>query len=165
MRRDILIWPNERLHDRSAAVSAEDVAAGKYADLVTDMLDTMYQAGGVGLAAIQVGEAVRVFVMDASNRDRVFFNPVVVPVVEGGQEVKNEGCLSVPGIYEMVPRWNVVDVTAIDRNGEQFKERFEGLEAQCAQHESEHLDGMVLPDKFGPAVRERIRRKLRDRKN
>lgn len=164
MLRDILIWPDETLHEKSAAVSPEDVAAGKYADLVTDLLDTMYHAGGVGLSAIQVGERVRLFVMDATNRDRVFFNPTVSPAPGAVEEPKSEGCLSLPGVYETVSRWSEVDVSALDRNGDPFRERFQGLEAQCVQHEAEHLDGVVLPDKLGLAARDRVRRKLRDRR-
>lgn len=157
--REILLWPHTTLKNVSAAVRPEDLVAGVYDQLILDLFDTMYEAGGVGLSAIQVEVPYRIFVMDVTNKDWVFVNPVLSELA-GGQELKNEGCLSLPGIFEQVKRWNKVTVKALDRNGKEFQHTFEGMEAQCCQHEAEHLDGVTMPDHFGFVMKERMRKHM-----
>lgn len=156
MIQPILIWPDPTLHEVSAPVEeGEDVA-----QVVEDLLDTMYAAGGVGLSAIQIGVPLRIFVMDVADEDVVFLNPKIV-VMTGRKAPVNEGCLSLPGIFEVVERYPTVVVQALDRNGESFTVETTGIAAQCVQHEIEHLDGVVMPDKFSKERQELIRLKLK----
>ncbi len=154
MIREILIWPNRRLKEMSAGVPDDELAEPELAQLVQDMFDTMYEARGVGLAAIQIGVPLRVFVMD-TKRQVVLVNPRVVELM-GQPEITNEGCLSLPGIIEMVPRHKFVRVAWTDLAGEGHEEVFQGMEAQCCQHEIEHLDGITIPDKLSPQERSRL---------
>jgi peptide deformylase len=155
----IIIWPNATLHERSAPVAEEDDVR----QVVTDLLDTMYDSGGVGLAAIQIGVPLRIFVMDVDGRDSVFLNPEIVHL-EGVQELTNEGCLSLPGIVEQVMRYPTVVVRGAERNGAPFERTYHGVEAQCIQHEVEHLDGIVMADKFSKERQELMRLTLKHRK-
>lgn len=159
MIRPIILWPNELLHQKSRAVAEDD----NVDELITDLLDTMYEAKGVGLSAIQIGVPLCVFVMDVKNRDLVFINPKIKHT-EGGLEKKNEGCLSLPGIVEQVMRNNKVTVSYLDRDRNQQVQGFSDIEAQCIQHETEHLDGIVMPDKFSSARREMMRIIMKNRK-
>lgn len=156
MIREIVIWPDPRLAQKSVVVPDDE--CGDLADFVKDMFDTLYDSGGVGLAAIQLGVPLRVFVMDV-REPYVFINPKIVGSLLP-REMKNEGCLSLPGIIEQVERWEGVDVEYQDQTGAKFVKRFQGLEAQCCQHEIDHLDGITLPDKLGPVRRDRVTKKM-----
>ena len=156
---DILEFPDPRL--RTVATLVESVDEGMRA-LIEDMLETMYDASGIGLAATQVNVHKRLLVMDVSEeRDQpmVFINPSV-EVLDPELGSYDEGCLSVPGFYEEVNRPRQIRVTALDRNGESFTKELEGLAAICLQHEIDHLDGKLFVDYISPLKRQRIRRKL-----
>lgn len=159
MIRKILKWPQEArtLHQASAPADFEKSPAF-IDELVRDLFDTMYDAGGVGLAAIQIGVPLRVFVMDVYTQDYVFLNPRLT--VSGRREWMTEGCLSLPGIFELAHRWTEVRVDALDRNGKPFVKDFKKMEAQCVQHEYDHLEGIVMPDKFEPLHRTRLAAQL-----
>ena len=129
--------------------------------LVDDMAETMYQAPGIGLAAIQVERALRVVIIDTSEQRsalRVFINPEIIE--RDGVQVMEEGCLSVPGIYDEVERALHVRVRALDRDGQPFEMEAEGLLAVCIQHEIDHLDGKVFVDYLSRLKQNRIRKKL-----
>jgi len=129
--------------------------------LVDDMFETMYAAPGVGLAASQVNVHKRIIVVDVSEkRDTpyAFINPTI-DVLEGEQE-SEEGCLSVPGFYELVKRAQKIRVRALDRNGEPFELETDGMLAVCVQHECDHLEGKLFVDYISGLKRQRIRKKL-----
>jgi peptide deformylase len=155
---DILHFPDERLRRRAEPVASVDDRVRK---LIDDMLETMYDAPGIGLAAIQVNVAERVIVVDVSD-DRsqplALVNPEITSL-EGVEEM-DEGCLSVPGIFEKVQRADVITVKALGRDGESFEMRAEGLLAVCIQHEIDHLDGKLFIDYLSELKRQRIRKKL-----
>jgi len=156
--RSILHYPDPRLRRRANPVAA---VTNETRRLVDDMAQTMYDAPGIGLAAIQVNEPWRIVVIDISEtRDRlqVFINPEI-SLKEGEQE-REEGCLSVPGIYEPVVRANRIRVRALDRDGKPFELDAEGLLATCIQHEIDHLDGKVFVDYLSRLKQTRIRKKL-----
>ncbi len=156
--RTILHYPDPRLRRKALPVERVDDAVRR---LVDDMAETMYAAPGVGLAAIQVNEPKRVIVIDISeSRDqlRVFINPKIVG--HDGTQTFEEGCLSVPGIYEDVTRARHVRVRALDRDGKPFELEAEGLLATCLQHEIDHLDGKVFVDYLSRLKQSRIRKKL-----
>ncbi len=126
-----------------------------------DMLETMYQAPGIGLAAPQVNVAKRVIVVDVSeNQDQplVFINPEILE--SSGTEETEEGCLSVPGFYEKVTRAERIRVKALDRHGEAFEGDLDDLLAVCVQHEIDHLEGKLFVDYLSSLKRQRIRKKL-----
>jgi peptide deformylase len=135
-------------------------------DLIDDMLETMYAANGIGLAATQVNVHQRVLVTDVSEgRDapRAFINPQILS--RDGTEVSQEGCLSVPGYYDEVERAERIRVRALDRDGKAFEEDLDGLLAICVQHEIDHLDGKLFVDYLSELKRQRVRKKLeKDRK-
>lgn len=156
---NILRYPDPRLHTVAKPVAAVDDRIRRLAD---DMLETMYDAEGVGLAATQVDVHERVLVMDVSeNRDQplVLVNPELVAksaeMIEG-----EEGCLSVPTIYDKVMRHAKVTVQALDRDGHTYQFDAEGLLAVCVQHEMDHLQGKVFVEYLSPLKRERIKTKL-----
>jgi peptide deformylase len=125
------------------------------------MAETMYQAPGIGLAAIQVNEAWRIVVIDISETRtqlQVFINPEILS--REGEQEREEGCLSVPGIYEPVIRANRIHVRALDRDGQPFELEAEGMLATCIQHEIDHLDGKVFVDYLSRLKQTRIRKKL-----
>lgn len=156
--RAILQYPDVRLRRVAAPVAQVD---DEIVRLIDDMAETMYQAPGIGLAAIQVDVPKRVIVMDISperNDLRVFVNPEIV--ARDGAYIMEEGCLSVPGIYETVQRAQRVRVRALDRRGETFELEAEGLLAVCIQHEIDHLDGKVFVDYLSRLKQQRIRKKL-----
>jgi peptide deformylase len=129
--------------------------------LADDMLATMYQAPGIGLAATQVNVQKRLIVIDLSetqDQPRVFINPEII-AAEGVEEM-DEGCLSVPGVYERVQRAERIRVRALDRDGEPFELEADGLLAVCIQHEIDHLDGKLFVDYLSQLKRHRIRKKL-----
>ncbi len=157
-RLNILHFPDPRL--RKQALPVETVDEG-VRSLVNDMLETMYAAPGIGLAATQVNVQKRIVVMDVSeekNQPLAFINPMVLE--RTGETETDEGCLSVPGFYDTVRRAERVRVTALDRDGEPFELDASGLLAVCIQHEIDHLDGKLFVDYLSMIKRDRIRRKL-----
>ena len=156
---NILRYPDPKLHTVAKPVAAVDERIRR---LVDDMLETMYEADGVGLAATQVDVHERVLVIDTSNdRDapRVLINPEVISTsaefIEG-----EEGCLSVPLIYDKVPRHSRVTVRALGRDGEPYEFEADGLLAVCVQHEMDHLMGKMFVEYLSPLKRERIKTKM-----
>jgi len=155
---EILHFPDPRLRQRAAEVDAVDDELRR---LIDDMFETMYQAPGIGLAATQVNVHKRVVVIDISREQdepRVFINPQIV-VLDGVEEME-EGCLSVPGVYEKVQRAQRIRVRAMDREGRAFELDADGLLAVCVQHEIDHLDGKLFVDYLSQLKRQRIRKKL-----
>lgn len=155
----ILEFPDPRLRTVARPVTQFDGALGQ---LVDDMLETMYAADGVGLAATQVDVHRRVVVIDVSeerNEPQVFINPEVT-VLDGAMREVKEGCLSVPGFYEPVTRPEHVLVKALDRQGKPFELQPDGLLAVCIQHEIDHLEGKLFVDHISTLKRQRIRSKL-----
>ncbi len=154
----ILRYPDPRLHARARPVESVDDAIRK---LVADMAETMYEAPGIGLAATQVNVDKRVVVIDVSE-DRsglmVFVNPEIVE--KSGEQTCEEGCLSVPGVYEKVTRAQFVRVRALNGRGEPFELEAEGLLAVCIQHEIDHLDGKVFVEYLSQLKLNRIKSKL-----
>ena len=155
----ILEYPDPRLRKRAEPVTGVDDAVRR---LVDDMLETMYAAKGVGLAATQVDVHVRVLVLDSSderNQPLVLINPEILAA--DGRAPVEEGCLSVPGIYEKLQRATHIRVRALDRNGIRFEMDAEGLLAVCIQHEMDHLIGKVFVDYLSPLKRARLSALLR----
>jgi peptide deformylase len=157
-RLDILHYPDARLHTVAKPVQAVDDHIRK---LVDDMAETMYAAPGIGLAATQVNVHERVVVIDISETHdqlQVFINPEII--AQSGTEESEEGCLSVPGIFDKVTRAERVTVRALDRDGKLFELDADGLLAVCVQHELDHLKGKVFVDYLSSLKRNRIRSKL-----
>jgi len=155
----ILRYPDPRLQRRAAKVER---VSDQIRRLIKDMAETMYAAPGVGLAATQVDIHLRIIVIDISeSRDqlRVFINPELVAA--SGEADVEEGCLSVPGVYEKVRRAERVTVRALDAGGEPFTLEAEGLLAVCIQHEMDHLEGTVFVEKLSRLKQSRIRARLR----
>lgn len=158
---EILQYPDPRLHLPAARVEKIDAATRQ---LVADMAETMYAAEGIGLAATQVNIHKQIVVMDISEDRsglRVFINPEITRME--GLSVNQEGCLSVPGIYENVERADSVTVTALDENGSRFTLNASGLLATCIQHELDHLQGKVFVEHLSELKVNRIRAKLKKR--
>jgi len=157
-RLTILEYPDPRLRTRAAPVDAVD---GALRDLIENMLETMYAANGIGLAATQVDVHRRLLVTDVSeerNDPRVFINPVIL--TRDGVTTSQEGCLSVPGYFDEVERAERVRVRALGRDGGAFETELEGMLAICIQHEIDHLDGKLFVDYLSELKRERVRKKL-----
>jgi peptide deformylase len=159
--RDIIILPDKRLRLVSEPVKAIDSELKK---LVEDMFETMYDAPGIGLAAIQVGVARRVVTMDLSKKDedkeqRVFINPEVVWSSEETR-LHEEGCLSIPEFYEEVERPAQVRVKYLDLAGKQQEIEASGLLATCLQHEIDHTNGVLFIDHISKLKRDRISKKF-----
>jgi len=155
----ILQYPDPRLHTVAKPVAAVD---DRIRQLVDDMLETMYDAEGVGLAATQVDVHERVIVMDTSEtRDRplVLINPELIARSDE-MAVSDEGCLSVPTIYDKVRRHARVAVRALGRDGQVFEREAEGLTAVCIQHEMDHLLGKVFVEYLSAFKRDRIRSRM-----
>ena len=154
----ILHFPDERL--RRKAVPVEQVNEDTR-QLVEDMFETMYDAPGIGLAAIQVNVPQRVIVIDASedkSQPLALINPEITCFE--GVECTDEGCLSVPGVFEKVERADRITVKALNPQGEEFVMDADGLLAVCIQHEIDHLDGKLFIDYLSELKRQRIRKKL-----
>jgi peptide deformylase len=154
----ILEFPDPRLRTRAEPVQQFDDALRQ---LAADMLQTMYAAPGIGLAATQVDVHRRLLVMDVSpeqDQPQVYINPEIV--ARDGVEVSEEGCLSVPNIFEEVERAARIQVRAQDEHGAPFERELTGLAAVCLQHEMDHLAGKLFVDYLSGLKRERIRRKL-----
>lgn len=155
---NILEYPDPRLRTRAKPVDRVDDGVRK---LIDDMLETMYDAPGIGLAASQVDVHQRIIVVDVSeNRDdpHAFINPELTLL--GGEIETEEGCLSIPGFYEPVVRAECIRVNALDRDGASFEMEAEGLLAVCIQHECDHLEGKLFVDYVSNLKRSRIRKKL-----
>jgi peptide deformylase len=156
---EILKFPDTRLRNEAKPVARVTDATRA---LIDDMLETMYAAPGIGLAATQVNVHQRLLVMDISDdkcQPLVFINPQL-SVLDPELGEYDEGCLSVPGYYETVCRPQRVGVSALDRDGEPFSCELEGLAAVCLQHEIDHLNGKLFVDYLSPLKRQRIRKKL-----
>ncbi len=154
----ILEFPDPRLRTRAQPVKEVDAALRK---LIDDMLETMYAAPGIGLAATQVNVHRRLLVIDISEKHDqplALINPEIM--AREGVEETEEGCLSVPGIYDKVRRAERIRVRALDRNGKQIEMDVDGLLAVCIQHEMDHLDGKLFVDYLSDLKRTRIRKKL-----
>lgn len=162
MKRPILIHPDPRLKKVCAPVT--DIT-GDLRKLADDMLETMYDAPGIGLAAPQIGVLDRLIVLDCVKeegekpRPLVMFNPEVVASSEE-LNTYEEGCLSIPDQYAEVTRPSEVEVTWVDQNGNPQKEAFGGLWATCVQHEIDHLNGKLFIDYLKPMKRQMITRKM-----
>lgn len=155
----ILEFPDSRL--RTVAKPVIEVTDA-HRVLIKDMLETMYDAPGIGLAATQVNVHERILVIDISedkSEPRVFINPVV-DILDPELGEYDEGCLSVPGFYDTVTRPQRIRVTAMDEHGVTFEEELTGLMAICLQHEMDHLEGKLFVDYLSPLKRNRIRKKL-----
>lgn len=155
----ILRYPDPRLHKVAAKVTQVDDNIRK---LIKDMTETMYAAPGIGLAATQVDVHKRLIVIDISEtRDqlKVLINPQLLAA--SGEADCEEGCLSVPGVYEKVRRAERVKVSALDQNGQPFTLNAEGLLAVCIQHEMDHLEGKVFVEHLSRLKQQRIMTKLR----
>ena len=155
----ILTFPDPRLHKVAVPVAVVD---DRIRRLVDDMLETMYDSQGVGLAATQVDVHERVIVMDTSDtRDRplVLINPEIVDR-SAARVVREEGCLSVPTVYDKVERHEQVTVRALDRDGRTFELLCDELLAVCVQHEMDHLAGRVFVEYLSALKRDRIRTKM-----
>lgn len=155
----ILEFPDPRL--RTVAKPVVEVTDA-HRVLIKDMLETMYDAPGIGLAATQVNVHERILVIDISedkSEPRVFINPVV-DILDPELGEYDEGCLSVPGFYDTVTRPQRIRVTAMNEHGETFEEELSGLMAICLQHEIDHLEGKLFVDYLSPLKRNRIRKKL-----
>lgn len=155
----VLHFPDSRLRQKASKVTVFDEKLTKFAN---DMLETMYFSKGIGLAAVQVNVAKRVIVIDVSeNRDEPLFlvNP---EIIDRQEPIKfEEGCLSVPGFYEKIDRFNVIEFEAQDLQGEIYKQKAVGLLAVCIQHEIDHLDGKLFVDYISNMKRDRIAKKIK----
>lgn len=164
--RPILTAPDPRLKLKSAPV--EGSVTDAHRALMDDMLETMYDAPGIGLAAIQIGEPVRIIVMDLARegepkQPRHFVNPEILWASEETQPYE-EGCLSVPEIYDDVERPARVRLRYLNYRGEQIEEEAEGLYAVCIQHEMDHLEGVLFIDHLSRLKREKALQKLKKAK-
>ena len=155
---EILVYPDERL--RTVAKPVECVN-DEIRTLVKDMTDTMIDANGIGLAATQVDVHLQVIVMDLSeeqNQTRVLINPKIIE--QDGEQVYDEGCLSVPEYYAPVKRAEHIKITALDEQGEIYELEAQGLLAVCIQHEMDHLAGKVFVDYLSRLKQDRIKKKF-----
>ena len=158
---EILQYPDPRLNLPAQRVEKIDAPTRK---LIDDMVETMYAAPGIGLAATQVDVHKQIIVIDVSEDRsdlRVFINPEITR--REGLATNQEGCLSVPGVYDNVERADSVTVTALDRNGSRFTLNASGLLATCIQHEMDHLQGKVFVDYLSELKQNRVRTKLKKR--
>ncbi len=162
---NILEFPDPRLRTKAVPVDPARLTDPEFQRLFDDMFETMYEAPGIGLAASQVDVHQRFMVIDVSeekNQPLVFVNPEIV--AKAGEQVYQEGCLSVPGIFADVTRANEITVKAFDRHGQPFELTIDGLLAVCIQHEMDHLDGKLFVDYLSPLKREMVRKKLAKQK-
>jgi peptide deformylase len=158
--REILEYPDPRLREVAKPVAK---VTPEIQALIDDMAETMYDAPGVGLAANQIGENHRIFVLDCAGDDepsdfRVFINPEII--AKDGQIVWSEGCLSFPGVTEEIKRAETVTVRALDRDGTAFELEADGLLAVAIQHETDHLNGVLMIDKLSALKKRMMGNKL-----
>ncbi|TCZ79753.1 peptide deformylase [Lysobacter sp. N42] len=161
---EILEFPDPRLRTVARPVDPAQVTTPEFQSLLGDMFETMYEAPGIGLAASQVDVHQRFMVIDVSedrSQPLVFVNPEILE--RDGEQVYQEGCLSVPGIFADVTRANSIRVRAIGRDGAPFEMQADGLLAVCIQHEMDHLAGKLFVDYLSPLKREMVRKKLAKR--
>jgi peptide deformylase len=154
----ILHYPDDRLRTQARPVENID---DQVRQLVDDMFETMYEAPGIGLAATQVNVHQQVIVIDVSeekNQPLCLINPEIIE--REGEEESEEGCLSVPEIYDKVQRSGFVTVKALDQNGDEYTLKAGGLLAMCIQHEMDHLQGKLFVDYLSPLKQQRYRKKL-----
>jgi len=161
--RTILTYPDPRLREKGLPIERITPEVER---LIDDMAETMYGAPGVGLAATQIGEKVRLFLVDVSTEEEpdnllVFINPEIV--ASEGDEVGPEGCLSFPGVTEDIKRKARLTVRALDRKGRPFEVAADGLLAVAIQHESDHLDGVLMIDHMGVLKKRIVQRKMQKR--
>ena len=161
----ILHHPDPRLRQKAKPVTRFDATLQR---LIDDMFETMHAAPGVGLAATQVGIALRVAVMDCSRDEKksesyVMINPEILEQTDA--EDVEEGCLSVPGVGDKLKRYRKAKVRALDRNGQSYELEAEGLLAQCIQHEVDHLDGKLYIDRLSAIKRERLLKRQKEAKD
>jgi peptide deformylase len=159
--RDIITLPDKRLREKSKPVTEVDADIRR---LVSDMFETMYEAPGIGLAAIQIGVSLRVVVMDLSKREteaepKVFINPEFIWSSEE-KSLYEEGCLSIPDIHEDIERPARVKIRYLDLDGKPQEANAEGLFATCIQHEVDHLNGILFIDYISKLRRQRITKKF-----
>lgn len=156
---DILIYPDQRLHAKAKPVDQVD---SRIQQLIDNMGETMYAAPGIGLAAPQVNVLERIIVVDISDSKDSLLEMVNPEIIDSeGQAETEEGCLSVPGIYAPVNRYEKIHVRAQDKKGESFELEAEGLLSICIQHEIDHLDGKVFVDYLSRLKQDRIRKKMK----
>jgi len=154
----ILEYPDKRLRTVATPVETVDETLKQ---LIVDMFHTMYEAPGIGLAATQVNVHKQLLILDISedrSQPMVFINPRIV--AKDGSQIYQEGCLSLPGIYADVKRYNQITVQALDRDGTEFSLDADGLLAVCIQHEMDHLAGKVFVDHLSPLKRALAEKKL-----
>lgn len=154
----ILNYPDPRLHKVAQPILEVN---DEIRQLISDMAETMYAAPGIGLAATQVDQHIQLIVIDTSKEQndlQVFINPKIV--AKSGLKEYEEGCLSVPGVYETVTRAETVTVEALDQQGKKIKLQADGLLAVCIQHEMDHLLGKVFVEYLSPLKRNRIKKRL-----
>ncbi len=157
----ILEFPDPRLRTVAAPVAPAHIADADFQTLIDDMFETMYEAPGIGLAASQVDVHQAFMVIDVSeekDQPMVFINPQIV--ARDGEQVYQEGCLSVPGIFADVTRADRITVKYLDRTGKECELDVDGLLAVCIQHEMDHLAGKLFVDYLSPLKREMVRKKL-----
>jgi peptide deformylase len=155
---DILNYPDPRLHTVAKPVKEVDASLRR---LIADMAETMYDAPGIGLAATQVNQHIQLLIIDISETKdqlQVFINPKILE--RDGEQVYEEGCLSVPGIYDSVTRAEKIVVEALNEKGETFQLEAHGLLSVCIQHEMDHLLGKVFVEYLSPLKRTRIKNKM-----
>lgn len=158
---NILKYPDPRLHTVAKPLADNEFDASLL-QLIDDMKETLYEADGIGLAATQVNVHKRILVLDISDtRDKlcVFINPIITPLE--GVCASQEGCLSVPGVYETVERAQKILVSARDQYGKEFRLEADGLLSRCLQHEVDHLDGKVFVEKLSQLKLNRILNKIK----
>lgn len=158
--RPILSYPDPRLREPAKPVEVVDDSIRA---LIADMAETMYDAPGVGLAANQIGELVRIFIIDIAEEDepsdlKVFINPEITKLE--GTQMWQEGCLSFPGVSEEIKRAERVRVKALNEHGQAFELEADGLLAVAIQHENDHLNGVLMIDKFSALKRRKIGRQV-----
>lgn len=158
--RDIVIWPDPRLREQTRPVETFDE---ELRELLDDMVESMYAADGVGLAAPQIGVGLRIFVVDTQPDDPTsppvcFVNPQVLEA--DGETLFEEGCLSVPGEVVDVPRKTHLMVEAVDGDGRPFQVEAEGLLAIALQHELDHLDGRLIVDHLSSIKRDAVKKRM-----
>ena len=160
---NILEFPDPRLRTVAKPIEKVDSTIVKYAE---DMLETMYDAPGIGLAATQVNIHLRLIVLDVSDQknDPIFLVNPVITRAEGEIE-SSEGCLSIPGYSEPISRYETIEYEAIDLNGNQKKDVANGLLAICIQHEMDHLQGKLMVDRISSTKRQLIRKRLLKKQN
>ena len=163
MIRPIVLHPDARLKKKSVQVESINDALIKLAE---DMMETMYNAPGIGLAAPQIGVLERLIVMDCAKKEDEEPDPIIMvnPLITASSEEKSvyeEGCLSIPEHFAEVARPEFVQVEWIDLDGKEYSGEFNGLKSTCVQHEIDHLNGKLFIDYLGPIKRQMITRKMR----